>query len=321
MFLPIIVRNASVLAWSLIALGCLSFAGGVSALEPDKAKSQKGKDKAKPVAKRLISDQAQASLRFNVTIAASMPGEVSVVDVTEGQQVNEGDRLVQLDDAVARAEWIASQRALDAAELQASNDVDARFAKRSLDVKSREFEQSEAANQSFQGTVSDTEIDRLRLVVDQSRLAIEQAEHERKVAVAQAEEKAAIAGAAAVKVQKHSVLAPRESQVAELLVQVGQRVDAGEPMVRLIDVSSLRIECLVDAAQAKLTKAGEPVAFEFDGAQTCHGQIDFVSPEINPVTGQVRILATVANKDGQLRPGTQGKLFSLQGTRADKASK
>jgi multidrug resistance efflux pump len=312
MSLPPTIRNLHPMVWSLIALGCLSFAVNVSALEPDKGKSKKNKTKA---TKRLISDQAQASLRFNVTIAASMPGEVAEIDVTEGQEVAVGDRLVQLDDTVARAEWIASQRALDAAELQASNDVDARFAKRSLDVKQREYEQSEAANKSFEGTVSDTEIDRLRLVVDQSRLAIEQAEHERKVAVAQAEEKAAIAGAAAVKVQKHGVVAPRVSQVAEVLVQVGQRVDAGEPMVRLIDVQTLRVECLVDAKQAESTKAGEPVVFEFDTDQSCNGKIDFVSPEVNPVTGQVRILATVENKNGNLRAGTQGVLYSLSDRR------
>lgn len=303
------VRSSCAIAFALCAVVCLSFAGSVSAIEAGKGKAKK--DKAKPVAKRLISDQAQASLRFNVTIAASMPGEVAVVDVTEGQQVVAGERLVQLDDAVARAEWIASQRALDAADLQASNDVDAKFAKRSLDVKLREYEQSEAANKTFRGTVSDTELDRLRLVVDQSRLAIEQAEHERKVAVAQAGEKEAIAHAAEVKLKKHSVVAPRDAQVAEVLVQVGQRVDAGEPMVRLMDVLSLRVECLVDADQVTELQAGQSVIFEYADKLSCQGTVDFVSPEINPVTKQVRILATVENTSGQLRPGTQGKLFSL----------
>ena len=267
-----------------------------------------------PIAERgrLISDQAQASLIVNVTIGASVPGEIARVDVKEGQSIGLGDSLVRLDDELARAELVATQRAFEGAELQASNDVDARFAKRSLDVRVREYEQSVAANRKYAGTVSETELDKLRLEVDQSRLGIEQAEHEQQVAQAMAGEKQAAVDSAAVRLRKHVVIAPHQAQVAELFVQVGQRVDAGEPVVRLIDLDSLKIECLVDAELASKTTAGDRVEFHFDYDQMCEGQIEFVSSEIQPVTGQVRILATVQNPAQKLRPGTRGRLMAVK---------
>ena len=41
---------------------------------------------------------------------------------------------------------------------------------------------------------------------------------------------------------------------------------------------------------------------EFDG------EVVFVSPEVNPVNGQVRVWAEVVNRDNRLRPGLQGTL-------------
>ena len=261
---------------------------------------------------RLISAHAQASLIINVTIAASMPGEIAHVDVKEGQSIGLGGSLVRLGDELARAELIATQRAFDGAEIQAGNDVDARFASRTLDVRIREYEQSVAANRKFARTVSETELDRLRLVVDQSRLGIEQAEHEQRVAMALAGEKQAIVEAAAVRLRKHAVIAPHAAQVADVFVQVGQRMDAGEPLVRLIDLETLKVECLVDAELARQTAAGDRVVFHFDDDQMCEGHIEFVSLEIHPVTEQVRILATVKNPSQKLRPGTRGRLMAVE---------
>ncbi len=261
---------------------------------------------------RLLSDQAQAGLICNVTIAASVPGEVATVDVSEGDAVNDGDRLALLDDELAQAEYLAAEKAFEAAELQANNDVDARFAIRTLDVRQREYQQSEAANKTYRGTVSDTELDRLHLVVDQARLGIEQALHEQKVSAAQAGEKQAAVDAASVRFRKHAMIAPRAAVVAEVFVQPGQRVDAGEPIARLIDLKTLKVECLVDADQASQIAVGEPIGFHHSSNLVCKGQIDFVSPEVHPVTGQVRILATVDNEDGKLRPGTRGRLFAAK---------
>ena len=46
--------------------------------------------------------------------------------------------------------------------------------------------------------------------------------------------------------------------------------------------------------------AGKPKSFA--------GKIVFVSPEVDPITGQVRIWAEIDNRDGRLRPGQAAKM-------------
>ena len=43
--------------------------------------------------------------------------------------------------------------------------------------------------------------------------------------------------------------------------------------------------------------------------ETFRGRIGFVSPEIDPVTRQVRVWAEIDNTDNRLRPGAQGQLL------------
>ena len=140
----------------------------------------------------LEIDGAQISLIQNTYVAAPIAGVVASVDVNEGDRVDVGRSLVRLRADQAESELLAAQSAYEAARLESANDVDERYARRTLEVRQRELMQSQEANRSFVGTVSETEIEKLKLVVDQSRLAIEQAEHQRMVASATAAEKQAV---------------------------------------------------------------------------------------------------------------------------------
>jgi multidrug efflux pump subunit AcrA (membrane-fusion protein) len=42
------------------------------------------------------------------------------------------------------------------------------------------------------------------------------------------------------------------------------------------------------------------------------GKIVFVSPEVDPITGQVRIWAEIDNRDGRLRPGQPAQMVVSQ---------
>ncbi|MEM6690544.1 MAG: hemolysin D, partial [Planctomycetota bacterium] len=130
-----------------------------------------------------ISD-AQLSLIDDVSLASPTGGILADNLVDEGDFVEAGGSLVQLDETVAAAEVGAAEAAMVAAEIEASSDVDARYAKRTLEVQSKELEQSLIANKAFARAVSATEVEKLRLSVDQAKLAIEQAQHEQRVAEA-----------------------------------------------------------------------------------------------------------------------------------------
>lgn len=260
-------------------------------------------------------DDAQLSLIQNTFVAAPIAGLVAEVSVAEGDQVDVGRPMVLLDDEQVRTELDATRAAFDAARLKADNDVDARYAKRTLEVRTRELEQSVEANEGFAGAISSTEIAKLQLVVDQAKLAIEQAEHDLQVAAAGANEKFAAARMAEARLVKHTIAAPVAGQVVEVAVEPGEWVEAGKPVVRLVSLDPIRVECFVDGNEYGPELVGRSVQFFASGAnvgnglkQPFRGTVTYVSPELHPVTGQARLWATIENPKQMARAGMRGRL-------------
>jgi macrolide-specific efflux system membrane fusion protein len=282
----------------------------------------------------LAVHDAQVLLIQNTTIASPIAGLVCGVEVREGDQVAAQGVLMRMDARRAQAELMASQAVLQASEIQAENDVNTRYAERSLEVRQRELEQSNEANERFAGSVTSTEIDRLQLVIDQAELSVEQSEQERKVASATAAEKRAAVELARLRVAEHTVESIVAGQVAEVLVQVGQWVEPGTPIVRLISLDPIRVSGFVDGQLHDTSLVGRDVKFEIkpsakrtavnttgklesrldefesggDKPLLFSGKVTFVSDELNPVTSQVRVWAEIANPSGQARPGMRGTL-------------
>ena len=191
-------------------------------------------------------NDAQISLIQNTFIAAPISGVIANVDTSEGDHVEVGMSLLRLRADQAETELRAAQSAFEAARLESANDVDQRYAARTLEVRKRELAQSEEANRTYANTVSETEIEKLKLVVDQSRLAIEQAEHKRSVATANANEKQAAVQITEARLKRHTINATVSGMVTEIDVQPGEWVDVGKPVVRIISLDPLRAECFID---------------------------------------------------------------------------
>jgi multidrug efflux pump subunit AcrA (membrane-fusion protein) len=255
---------------------------------------------------------AQVSLIQNTFVAAPIAGVVAEVTVAEGDQVDVGHRLVLLDSQQATTELEAARAAYEAARLQSDNDVDARYARRTLQVRQRELQQSIDANRRFAGSISETEIIKLQLVVDQSELAIEQAEHNLQIAHAHALEKLAASQIVEARLRKHGVDATVSGQVVEVAVEPGEWVEPGKPIVRIISLNPIRVECFVDGREHGPELVGRGIEFIPSGSRPenakLKGKVTFVSPELNPVTGQVRLWATIGNPELEARAGMQGRL-------------
>lgn len=275
----------------------------------------------------LSINDAQAKLVQNTNIAAPIAGNLLRLDVQPGDQIEPGSTLLILDASLAKRELEAAQAAYEAAALQAENQVSVRYAQRTSEVKRRELQQSKEANSRYEGSVTATEIDRLQLLIDQADLSIQQAEHELHVAAATAEEKRAICRLSDERVQQHTIDTPIAGSVAETLVQVGQWVEPGQPLVRLISLDPIQVSCFVDGNRWDRSLIGHPVTFEFKaprGVQdeleldasveapapvSLSGRVSFVSEELNPVTSQIRLDAEINNPNGRLRPGVRGRLL------------
>lgn len=273
-------------------------------------------------AETLSIQDAQTSLKQDTLIAAPISGLVQEVAVNDGSLSDPGQTLLRFEDSEAQAEFVASRAAYEAARVEADNDVDSRYAMRTLEVNERELRQSEKANESYAGAISGTEIEKLRLTVDQAALAIEQAEHERNVAEARAREKSASVKIATARLAKHHLKSPVSGIVAEVNVEPGEWVEQGTPLMRIISLDPLRVECFVDGRKYGSELVKQPVVFDVDASPGQDGEdgspasnkiqlsgvVTFVSPELNSVTGQTRLWAELSNPDGKARAGMQGTL-------------
>ena len=170
----------------------------------------------------LELDDVQVTLITRVRVAAPESAPVREVLCKAGDLVGEGDSLVQLDDQILAGTAEAAVIEARLAEIESENDVDLRYAQKSTLVARADLNRSEEAVRAFPKSISRSELDQLRLLLDRAELSAEQLD---KIA---------------------AMLRPRVAVPGEILVRQGERgsemfflssgaaeVDLGDHRIRL----------------------------------------------------------------------------------------
>ncbi len=261
-------------------------------------------------------------------ISPQLGGWVDKLDVVEGQSVNAGDLLVELD---ARSAHIAVERAKAvAAEKRAA-----------LDRLKRGYlpEEIAAARQDVGNAAATVdglrnELAALKDLLDRKEIsnvvyeikskAVESAE----AALAAAQERAklleagtrpemiaeaqALLAAAEADVDQSmlalgwcSITSPIEGVVIQLLARQGGFFDKAVPLVKVIDLSSVFVQLRIPSREFAKVHRGTPVEVHLDSLPNDKfpGKIERISGEADPLTGNVAVFALVKNSDHLLRPG------------------
>lgn len=278
----------------------------------------------------LLADPSKSADKIPVQITPHEQVEVPARDagvlvnlsVQEGQTVSADSPLGQLDDTEAQLAVRRSQLERDIAANLARNDIRVRFAKKSAEVAQAEVKRANESIEKFQKSVSATELDRLRLAAEKAMLEIEQAELDLNGAQLTAQLKENELQLAKRQAARRRIVAPVAGVVVQVHRQRGEWVEPGQPVVRLLRVDRLRASGFVDAKRAHTLKPGQAVAVSVelpDGREASFsGRLAFVSPEVDPVNGQVRFWAEIENRDATLRTGLQGSLTVIETKAASK---
>jgi RND family efflux transporter MFP subunit len=247
-----------------------------------------------------------------VAVPARDAGVLARIEVKEGQLVEEGDCVVRLLDTDIR---LAVERARLEAEIalrKFKNDVDLRYARKSTEVAKAELARSLDTNEKYPKTVSNSELDRQRLLVDQGELQIQKAQHDMEIAGLTRDIRESEHKIASEQLERRSVLAPLRGMIVEVLRRRGEWVQPGDTVVRIVRLDRLKAEGFLPAKHASLDLVGSKVRLKIVGADSkpmeFAGHIVFVNPEIDPLNSQVRVWAEVENPDLKLRPGMQAAL-------------
>ncbi len=315
-------------------------------------------------------------------IPAREVGVLAALEAREGDLVKVGQVLSKLDDddaklAVARAELdlaIAERQAknsvpvrtaeallkeaehdhaqaklaLRIAVMKAANDVAVRHASKSRDASKAEFDRAVQARKAFEKSISQTELDRLKLVLERNELEIEKANFEKdladlqqqieessiaeqdqiverlKLSVEQAQVqkevdaltrdvKARTLDQAKLQLARRSLRSPLDGEVAEVFRHRGEWLEPGQRVMRVVRLDRLKVEGFVSSREITGSLRGAAVRVRVvlgddEKPVIVKGKIVFISSEIDPVNAQVRVWAEVENPDLLLRPGLPAEM-------------
>ncbi len=257
-------------------------------------------------------------------------------------------RLAKQDLALAQELAKQQQIAADVAGLKAENDARVRAATKATAIAKNEWSRANDARSRFADSVSKSELDSLRLGYERSQLETQQAALEQKiealgsessqkeslihrlqirraeVTLEQAESEAEIlqiqtaakqhaAKLADLAAKRHLIVAPFDGVIAQRYQRAGQWVQQGMAIVRLLRLSRLQAEGFFDAATALRLRDAKSVTLRCDQAGDIElsGSIAFVSPEVDPVNGQVRVLIEFDNPGEKVLPGMRVDLSAV----------
>jgi len=157
---------------------------------------------------------------------------------------------------------------------------------------------------------------RLRLAVEESVLEIEQAKFRQRIAEFTTQSRAAEVEVADANIARRRLVAPIDGDIVAVFRQHGQWVQPGDPVARLVNLGTLRVEGFLSAKEYDANDvADRPVSVEVELARgrsvRVQGKIVYVSPIVQ-AGGQYRVWAEVQNEQesGQwlLRPGLTAKM-------------
>lgn len=251
---------------------------------------------------------------------------------------------VEIADAAVResAQLLAQARIeLRVAQKMAKSDVAVRLGRASELLAKEELNRTLESQREFSGSVSPLELARRRYAVSKSGLDTEQAQHEldvqslktiartanveqnviagdrlkleyqdatttKGISVLTADRANAALSVSRERLVRRRIVSPLTGIVVEQLKHTGEWVEAGEPVLRVIQLDTLLVEGFVDADKIDLSDKGRSVFVT--GTSTgreviAKGKIVFVSPEVDSLNFQVMVKAEIQNPQLRLRPG------------------
>jgi macrolide-specific efflux system membrane fusion protein len=244
-------------------------------------------------------------------VPAQEAGVVVNVVAREGQRVKQGELLAQVDDQVPRLAADAAKAKYDITHEKATNDVKIRYAQKALDVSEAELKRSTESIEKFAKSVSQSQLDVEKLTVQKNRLEAEEAEHEQSIAGLEMKAQENEWNAARAQIARRKIAAPFDGTIVQVYLRKGEWAEPGQKALRIVNADRLKAEGFIRAEDAAAASSGKPVELTIDlgdKPQTFSGKMAFVSPEVDPITGQVRVWAEIENRDGKLRPGQAAKM-------------
>ncbi len=245
-------------AWKILLVLALFGAGAFAILERPweaKPKSVAAEVLAPGPYTQVLAVNGRVAARESVPVRSSVSGQAIEVLAGEGDMINAGNVLVQLDATQPKSVVDQAQAALDAGivrQAQAQATVDRAVALGENAPRSTR----EDAELALAGATN--EVARLQAALDQAKSQLDQ----------------------------YTIRAPLEGVILTRTVDRGQIVDPQAELFRVADLSELLVETDVDELYSSRIKAGLEALLKPVGHSVSRlGNVVFAAPSVDPATG------------------------------------
>jgi membrane fusion protein (multidrug efflux system) len=184
-------------------------------------------------------------------VTPSVNGIITEILVNDTQRVKAGDVLVKLDNTDATL---------------ALNQADAQLQTAETALRRAQIEQIRRQQLAGSGAVSAEELTTARSEVMTAESSVTSAQ--------------AMRNQAAVDLSRTTVVAPMEGIIAKRNIQLGQRMQAGSPMMSIVPLDKVYVNANFKEVQLRRVKVGQPVELESDlygSGVKYHGVVDGMS--------------------------------------------
>lgn len=253
-----------------------------------------------------------------VSLRARVDGEVTALTVDIGDAVTQGDLLARLDAdlltvGVNQAEAELQARRSEVAQTEAAvSDAQTALESARVRLQQAQTDADRLARLAADGAVSAQDAEQAQLTVDTGQQVLESAAEQirtRQAAVRAAQERASAQQAVVDQTQERlsfaTVRSPLSGVVIERLVDVGDYAESGDALLRVGDLSSVKVNIEVSDRDLSQVSVGQPVQVTLDALpdQTFSASVSRISPAADPTSRLVPVEITLPNDSGRIGSG------------------
>lgn len=281
-----------------------------------------------------ISVQRSVDLTGNLvspdsaTVSSEVAGVVRDVPRALGQTVAQGDVLVHveprelqlaLDRAVSALRQTQAQLGMSDSQTEPPPDDQVAMVRTALanrdDARAQD---ARATTLSARGLLAAIDTDTAHTKLKVAEAAYQSAVETVHSLKASLDDRRAAVALAQKKLNDASIRAPISGAIAQQLVQPGEYIKEGTPVMTIVQMDPLKLTTGVQEKFAGVVTSGMPVQFTVEPfpGQMFHGRVISISPQVDQTTRTFVVEAELPNHDLRLKPGffAKGAILTHQDT-------
>ena len=261
----------------------------------------------------VVIERATVKAIRTTEVPARIAGQLKEIFIKENQVVEPDQILAKLDDTQSLIQQVVAEGELEVARTQAKEDVEVQTAKAAMGVAKEELKNSEEINARQPGTVAKTEVERQRLTVTRAAAQVKIEEMNFLVAGLTANIRQASLDLSNHQASLHQFNAPWLGLVDKIIHREGDWLQVGDPVMTLVQMDRLRMEALVDAADAAPfdligKRAKVTIKLPNDKTRVVDGKVDYAS-QVGASDKNFRVWIEFENE--QVLKTDDGEIFFL----------